>query len=465
MSDGRRSRVAVADAVVEFVSSRRGKPKAKYAGRTFTLDTKNGQRHHWRCDVRQCRSRLTTDVYENRHMVYRFREHNEGQHRRVASKIKRRDATYRQQMHVKRDIGVSSDNTNASGTDLGGYCVPVIRALCRTVQPAKKIGDFLYVLENCIGGLCFWRCVHVSCPGRCRTHDGDVVAGPSPHTHGRHTAADEPDTAHDGEDSSSCKEFQLDACEQAPPGVSEATTTDTDPKHREVSLQQHQQGSCSEISNGSADSPVVINSEPRSPLAPEAATTSDVGFSAVDKTAPTHAPDVITDATTAAGDDGPLFRVSSPFSCPDQRRSLQTAYDETSAAAAAAAAPEAFNYVDLSDYEGNDEKEQLPLRSIGAAVISEVTGERSHLTAAAGYGLAASGPSSGLAEVLQMTAQSTDSRERDLRVDILLQMRRLLEAETDLVNERRRNEVLRGKLLRRQLLGIVTESEPAPPYI
>ncbi|XP_054921934.1 uncharacterized protein [Dermacentor andersoni] len=429
MSDGRRSRVAVADAVVEFVSSRRGKPKAKYAGRTFTLDTKNGQRHHWRCDVRQCRSRLTTDVYENRHMVYRFREHNEGQHRRVASKIKRRDATYRQ-------------------------------------QPAKKIGDFLYVLENCIGGLCFWRCVHVSCPGRCRTHDGDVVAGPSPHTHGRHTAADEPDTrAHDGEDSSSCKEFQLDACEQAPPGVSEATTTDTDPKHREVSLQQHQQGSCSEISNGSADSPVVINSEPRSPLAPEAATTSDVGFSAVDKTAPTHAPDVITDATTAAGDDGPLFRVSSPFSCPDQRRSLQTAYDETSAAAAAAAAPEAFNYVDLSDYEGNDEKEQLPLRSIGAAVISEVTGERSHLTAAAGYGLAASGPSSGLAEVLQMTAQSTDSRERDLRVDILLQMRRLLEAETDLVNERRRNEVLRGKLLRRQLLGIVTESEPAPPYI
>ncbi|XP_075552869.1 uncharacterized protein LOC142585766 isoform X2 [Dermacentor variabilis] len=434
MSDARWSRVAVADAAVELVMSRRGKPKAKYSGRTFTLDTRNGQRYRWRCDVRQCRSRLTTDLYENRHMVYRFREHDEDQHRRVASERKRRDATYRQQVS----------------------------------RPAKKTGDFRYVLENRIGGLRFWRCEHVSCPGRCRTHDGHLVAGPSQHTHRPHAAADEPDTAHDGEDSSSCKEFQLDDCEQAPPGVSEAITTDTDPKHREVSLQQHQQERCSQISNGSVDSPVVIKSEPCSPLTPEAVTTSDVGFSAVDETAQTRAPDVITDATTAAGDVGPLFRVSSPFSCPDQRKSLQTAYDETSTAAAAAAAaatPEAFNYVDSSDYEGNDEEEQLPRRSVGAAVISEVMGERSHFTAAAGYGLAASGHSSGLAEVLQMTAQSADSRERDLRADILLQMRRLLEAETDLVNERRRNEVLRGKLLRRQLLGIVTESEPAPPYI
>ncbi|XP_065293631.1 uncharacterized protein [Dermacentor albipictus] len=428
MSDARWSRVAVADAAVELVMSRRGKPKAKYAGRTFTLDTRNGQRYRWRCDVRQCRSRLTTDLYENHHMVYRFREHDEDQHRRVVSERKRRDATYRQ-------------------------------------QRAKKIGDFRYVLENRIGGLRFWRCEHVSCPGRCRTHDGHLVAGPSQHTHGPHAAADEPDTAHDGEDSSSFKEFQLDTCEQAPPGVGEAITPDTDPKHREVSLQQHQQERCSQISTGSVDSPVVIKSEPCSPLTPEAATTSDVGFSAVDETAPTHGPDVITDATTTAGDDGPLFRVSSPFSCPDQRRSLQTAYDETSTAAAAAAAPEALNYVDSSDYEGNDEEEQWPRRSVGAAVISEVMGERSHLTAAAGYALAASGRSSGLAEVLQMTAQSGDSRERDLRLDILLQMRRLLEAETDLVNERRRNEVLRGKLLRRQLLGIETEGEPAPPYI
>lgn len=427
MSDARWSRVAVADAAVELVMSRRGKPKAKYAGRTFTLDTRNGQRYRWRCDVRQCRSRLTTDLYENHHMVYRFRDHDEDQHRRVVSERKRRDATYRQ-------------------------------------QRAKKIGDFRYVLENRIGGLRFWRCEHVSCPGRCRTHDGLLVAGPSQHTHGPHAAADEPDTAHDGEDSSSCKEFQLDACEQAPPGVGEATTADMDPKRREVSLQQYQQERSSQISTGSVDSPVVIKSEPCSPLTPEAATTSDVGFSAVDETAQTHGPDVITDATTTAGDDGPLFRVSSPFICPDQRRSSQTAYDETPTAAAAAA-PEASNYVDSSDYEGNDEEEQSPRRSVGAAVISEVMGERSHWTAAAGYGLAASGRSSGLAEVLQMTAHCADSRERDLRVEILLQMRRLLEAEADLVNERRRNEVLRGKLLRRQLLGIETESEPAPPYI
>lgn len=414
--------MAAADAAVELVMSRRGKPKAKYAGRTFTLDTRNDQRYRWRCDVRQCRSRLTTDLYENHHMVYRFREHDEDQHRRVASERKRRDATYRQ-------------------------------------QPTKKIGDFRYVLENRIGGLRFWRCEYVSCPGRCRTHDGYLVAGPSQHTHKPHAAVDGPDSrAHEGEDSSSCAEVRLDACETAPPGVSEAIGTDTDPKNRDVSPRPHQQEHCSQIPSGSVDSPVVIKSEPCSPLTPEAATTSEVGVNAVDETAQKHAPDVITDGTTAAGDDGPLLRVSSPFSCPDQRSSLQTAHDAT-----AAGVPEASNYVDSSDYEGNDEEEQWPLRPGGAA-ISEVMEERSHMTATAGYGLAASGHSSGLAEVLQMTSGTADSRERDLRADILLQMRRLLEAETDLVNERRSNEVLRGKLLRRQLLGIVTEGEPAPPY-
>lgn len=423
MSDSRWSRVAAADSAVELVMSRRGKPKAKYAGRTFTLDTRNDQRYRWRCDVRQCRSRLTTDLYENHHMVYRFREHDEDQHRRVASERKRRDATYRQ-------------------------------------QPTKKIGDFRYVLENRIGGLHFWRCEYVSCPGRCRTHDGHLVAGPSQHTHQPHAAMDEPDTVHECEDSSSCTEFQPDACEKAPPGISEAITTDADPKQREVSLQQHQQERRSQISNGSADSPVVIKSEPCSPLTPEAAKTSDVGVSAVDEAAQTNAPGVITAGTTAAGDDGPLLRVSSPFSCPEQRSSLQTAYDET-----AAAVPEASHYVDSSEYEGNDEEEQWPLRSVGAAIISEAMEERSHLAAAAGYGLAASGRNSSLAEVLQMTAGTADSREQDLRAGILLQVRRLLEAETDLVNERRRNEVLRGKLLRRQLLGIVTENEPALPYI
>lgn len=101
MSDSRWSRVAAADSAVELVMSRRGKPKAKYAGRTFTLDTRNDQRYRWRCDVRQCRSRLTTDLYENHHMVYRFREHDEDQHRRVASERKRRDATYRQQQGAR----------------------------------------------------------------------------------------------------------------------------------------------------------------------------------------------------------------------------------------------------------------------------------------------------------------------------------------------------------------------------
>lgn len=432
MSEARWSRVATAEAAVELVMSRRGKPKAKYAGRTFTLDTRSDQRYRWRCDVRQCRSRLTTDLYENRHMVYRFREHDEEQHRRVASERKRRDATYRQQVN----------------------------------RPAKKIGDYRYVLENRIGGLHFWRCEYVSCPGRCRTHDGHLVAGPSQHTHEPNTALGEPDNrVREGEDAS-YTEFHLDAYQKAPPGTSEALTTDTNSQQHLLLLQQRQQELSNQIPSGRVDSPVVIKSEPCSPVTPEAATTSDVGITAGGVTgAQTLTADLIGDeAIQAAGNDGPLCRASVSSSCPDQRNSSQTPYDE----APAANAPEDPHYVDSSDYEGNDvdEEAQWPPTSGGAALsISEAMDDLS--SAAARYGIAAGaeGHHAGVAEVLRITAESAHGRESELRVDILLQMRRLLEAETDLVNEKRRNEVLRGKLLRRELLGIVPESEPAPPYI
>ncbi|KAH7947801.1 uncharacterized protein LOC119396694 [Rhipicephalus sanguineus] len=430
MSEARWSGVAAAaDAAVELVMSRRGKPKAKYAGRTFTLDTRSDQRYRWRCDVRQCRSRLTTDLYDNRHMVYRFRDHDEELHRRVASERKRRDATYRQQG-----------------------------------RPAKKIGDYRYVLENRIGGLLFWRCEYVSCPGRCRTHDGHLVAGPSQHSHQPNAAVDDPAKVHGAEEPSSYSELQLDACQKVPPGASEAITTDTDSKHGDVPEQQREHESCSPIPSGRVDSPVVIKSEPCSPKTPEAVATSYVSAYA-ETTLQTRGPDVIADVPTAE-DDGLLFQASTPYGCPDQRSSLQAEYDQT-VATVAATAPEDSHYVDSSDYDGNDEEVEWPPRPGGAPPISEEMEERSHLGYGAGYGLSAGvgGHRSGLAEVLQMTADSVDSRERDLRVDILLQMRSLLEAETELVNQKRRNEILRGKLLRRELLGVVPESEPAPPYI
>ncbi|KAL3204409.1 hypothetical protein MRX96_011426 [Rhipicephalus microplus] len=373
------SRVAAAaDATVEFVMSRRGKPKAK--------------------------SRLTTDLYGNRHMVYRFRDHDEDQHRRVASERKRRGATYRQQG-----------------------------------RPARKIGDHRYVLENRIGGLLFWRCVYISCPGRCRTHDGHLVVGPSQHTHQPNAAVAESDKVHDAEEPSPHTVFHLDAYEEVTPGASETIDTYTDSKHRDVSEQQGEQVCSSQILSEKVDSRRgVIKSEPCSPETPEEGTTPYVSAYA-EATAQTRVPDVIADVPSAV-DHGLLLRASSTGSRSDQRSSSQVTYDET-AATLAAAAPDDSHYVDdSSDYDGNDVDEEAgwPPASGCALPIPEVVEGRSRLDS---------------------------GRERDLRMDILLQVRRLLEAETELVNQKRRNEVLRGKLLRRELLGIVSEGEPAPPYM
>lgn len=85
---------------VRLVPSRRGKEKAVYGGRTFTLEQHNGDRYRWRCDVRTCKARLTTDVYDGRHMVYRFRQHDEEPHKSVTRERATRKglASYKQQV-------------------------------------------------------------------------------------------------------------------------------------------------------------------------------------------------------------------------------------------------------------------------------------------------------------------------------------------------------------------------------
>ncbi|KAL1419724.1 hypothetical protein MTO96_024992 [Rhipicephalus appendiculatus] len=45
---------------VQLVPTRRGGFKAKYGGFTFNMETSKGSRRHWHCDVRGCKSRLTT---------------------------------------------------------------------------------------------------------------------------------------------------------------------------------------------------------------------------------------------------------------------------------------------------------------------------------------------------------------------------------------------------------------------
>lgn len=133
--------------LVQIVPSKRGGVKAKHGGFTFNMETSKGSRRHWHCEVRGCKSRLTTDEYGSDHVVFKLTAHNEGVHQRADNEKKRRrsEATYRQ-------------------------------------LPTKKIGDFSYIFEEQIGEQYCWRCKYVQCKGKCRTNrDGRLVLGPTQH--------------------------------------------------------------------------------------------------------------------------------------------------------------------------------------------------------------------------------------------------------------------------------------------
>ncbi|KAH7933876.1 hypothetical protein HPB49_018628 [Dermacentor silvarum] len=131
---------------VELVPTQRGGFKAEYLGRTFTMESRKRSRYYWRCDIRCCKARLSTDVYGSDHMVYTFKAHNERLHQRATCETKRK---------------------RCSATNMK--------------KPIVPIGNFNYVLEKANGGLKFWRCKYSTCPGRCRPLDGHLVVGPSEH--------------------------------------------------------------------------------------------------------------------------------------------------------------------------------------------------------------------------------------------------------------------------------------------
>ncbi|KAK8767046.1 hypothetical protein V5799_006179 [Amblyomma americanum] len=344
--------------VVELVPSRRGKMKAKYAGRTFTLETHNGQRHRWRCDVRHCKARLTTDVYGDQHMVYRFRGHDEDQHQRVASQKKRRlDIAYKQ-------------------------------------QSVKRIGDHRYVLDNLADGVHFWRCAFVSCPGRCRTIGGRVVAGPSEHLHEPRVEKQEPDRAtQQVEDSSSSMDLRLDADKEEAPGVAESSKPDA--------LPQQQPGGSNKESSGKIGSPVIIKSEPPSPLPSEEVASSEGVCGAGDDAGPAQRS--LADHEIGAGGEGPHFRISGPSACAKGQ--------SPASRTAAAVTVEDAEYVDSSDAgEENDVKHYSADDVSGGQLGLVGSSSRRHVD---------------VADVLRMTSTARDNRERGLRADILLQMRRL----------------------------------------
>ncbi|KAH7933048.1 hypothetical protein HPB49_007580 [Dermacentor silvarum] len=75
---------------MELVPTQRGGFKAEYLGRTFTMESRKRSRYYWRCDIRCCKARLSTDVYGSDHMVYTFKAHNERLHQRATCETKRK---------------------------------------------------------------------------------------------------------------------------------------------------------------------------------------------------------------------------------------------------------------------------------------------------------------------------------------------------------------------------------------
>lgn len=131
---------------VEVVRGDRVRPRAVYRRRAFRLMSVDSMRHRWRCSVTTCPSRLMTDKFGEKHVLFSFKDHDEDEHRATEER-RRSQKTYRSEALV-------------------------------------KIGEFMYVLERSVGEIKCWRCRYVSCPGRCRTSldHNTLLHGPTTHT-------------------------------------------------------------------------------------------------------------------------------------------------------------------------------------------------------------------------------------------------------------------------------------------
>ncbi|XP_029828845.2 uncharacterized protein LOC8039314 isoform X2 [Ixodes scapularis] len=390
---------------VRLVPSRRGKEKAVYGGRTFTLEQHNGDRYRWRCDVRTCKARLTTDVYDGRHMVYRFRQHDEEPHKSVTRERATRKglASYKQQVVVTFPSAAGPRSfPSAMASRVEGYH-----------EPSVEIGEYRYILENVVEGVQFWRCEFVRCPGRCRTKDGVIVAGPSLHVHDAHL------TAGDGA-AADCAQVK---------SIEEAARLDRETDHfiHEMAARIQQNPShaffpsgteiSSTSSGNGADTTnrIAIKSEPASPIVQVE----------INEEAMVHTDDANVMQSRVITPDN---SVTADFE--EQPRNVENEADD----------------MESSDQEADDNEPGSRLLCIASY---KSLANRSDVPSGSGAALGSS--SSRLNDVLSLVAGSQDPREKELRVDVLLQMRRLLEAETDLLVQKQRSEALRTEILRRKL--------------
>ncbi|KAH6928489.1 hypothetical protein HPB50_016826 [Hyalomma asiaticum] len=437
---------------VELVPSLRGKDKAKYLDRTFTLESSSGLRHRWRCDQRQCKSRLITDFYGGVHMVYKYRGHDEDVHRLVESKRKsRREETYNQ-------------NT-------------------------VKFGDYRYVLERRVERLASWRCIHEYCPGRndkCSdapggaAHVGDDVAPGS---------RDVPE--HSSRDAVMREEQDQELTEPQP----KRPTLQLE-KHVQVRLMLHQEQpddrsrSPSTSSDMATTSNVEFNMKPRvkwespSPVYPKQAfldrpmnadglSSKNVKVKAVRAFQEYWAQKLVDRSIAKAGTlPGKSINECHTRGVKRERspEDKDCIYEDDRSTVSNASSGEASGNIDEGDVKeprkweplANTEgaEETSAHRHIGVKEAgSRRIGNMSNSFARGDNGTSDSHRGHDVAEWLPTGNSCKSSRERKLPEDLLLQARHLLEAETELAKERRRTQVLVGRLLVRKV-GSVPDAVP-----
>ncbi|XP_077485921.1 uncharacterized protein LOC144096989 [Amblyomma americanum] len=445
------SKPSPASGPVQLLPSARGSMKAMYSGRTFRLVRNNSVRYYWNCELRHCSSRLTTDAYGKEHMVYSFQPHDEDEHRRAekSKKRQRSDAVHKQ-------------------------------------KPLKRIKDCDYVLEKQEGSTHFWRCKFRKCTGRCRTTcDGVLVAGPSPHSeevHANHPTTPEdfgtpgaverdhlqdylPDIRQGSEDTycERRQEYEHEQKKQQREEDEEATEDDDADKQDDQKKRNHEQ------EGQSSKPPIVVKlvfsskqcwrvkRQSMPPSASPAATADDIGRE-----------DSREHTTDARGRDASISTNMDRVTPVIKQGEADVTVHDVGRVDIPSSEDDAENKLshssDVSECGDDDDKSSqldacYPDKNGGCA-----NDERSYKSADSMFRDQSRVPSAGYqGRCEQALEMALDSREMELRASILVQMRRLLEAESQLADRKHQVEVLRKRVLKQQRKNLVSLRAPAQP--
>lgn len=475
--------------LVEVVPSAHGGKRAKYAGQMFRLHSIKGRRYYWRCDLclsrrlkrrpnyswdpdwqdvgrasrdsdlRVCESRLITDLYGDQHLVYDYRPHDDAQQRLAEERKRRAEASNKQQprdeaQHQDAETSKKKRLFEATHKQQAGAAA----AACPAKPLCRLIGHFRYVLQRRDGALQTWRCEFAECTSRCQTHhDGLILNWPSLHLEDVHAQMGRPFTK------KQCCQNRGILCR-----VMEQR------RHLQNDAEGQSSSSPSSSATANAVCDVAASRGGRKSHELAAVLVQVTGAPTPDGAPPNRArsdsggrnqPSFPQNAKKSAG----VVRDGDHSDAADQKyadgdkaehkrdsASFDIEFDSRDAAGESShlTADYVSHHAGGADQNGSpvsavEVDEEWPCKSASSLLRDQDYGASSSLHARC-------------EEVLQMMCDVGDSRDRDLRASILVHMRRLLEAETNLVKQKCRVVVMRGKVLERQLEDLVPQSTPPP---